>query len=64
MMQYERYMKICTPLCYLYIQADRDTHSHGPVVGRFHYCGRGLRNIHGKPVKRKFIRDKLISKQF
>lgn len=50
MILYEKHMKICIPLCYLYIQLDRDTHNHAQVVGRFHHCGRGLRNIHGKPT--------------
>lgn len=39
---------------------DRDKHNHAQAVGRCHYCGRGLRNIHGKPTdgKKKSIRDK------
>lgn len=50
MISYEEYIKICIPLCYLYIQVDRDKRNHAQVVGRFHYCGRGLRSIHGKPA--------------
>ena len=35
-------MKICIPPCYLYIQADRHTHNHGPVAGRFHHLWNGV----------------------
>lgn len=68
MISEEKHIKICIPLCYLYIQVDRDKRNHAQVVGRFHCCGRGLRSIRGKPASgRKEFSQKqntpFISKQ-